>query len=46
VIIRAIKSRITGWPGHVERMGEVRSACRILIGKLKIINYWGDLVRA
>jgi hypothetical protein len=31
-IIRAIKSRITRWAGHVARM-EDRGACRVLVGR-------------
>jgi len=32
-IIRVIKSRRIKWEGHVARMGERRSAYRILVGK-------------
>jgi hypothetical protein len=32
-IIRMIKSRRVGWAGHVARMGEIRNAYRILVGK-------------
>jgi hypothetical protein len=32
-IVRVIKSRRMGWPGHVARMGERRSAYRKLVGK-------------
>jgi hypothetical protein len=32
-IIRVIKSRRMRWVGHVTRMGEVRNACKILVGK-------------
>jgi hypothetical protein len=32
-IIRMIKSRRMRWAGHVTRMGEKRSANRILVGK-------------
>jgi hypothetical protein len=28
-----IKSRRVRWGGHVERMGEKRNACRILMGE-------------
>jgi hypothetical protein len=28
-----IKSRRTGWTGHVARMGETRNAYRIILGK-------------
>jgi hypothetical protein len=32
-IIRVIKARRMRWAGHVARMGEVRGACNILVGK-------------
>jgi hypothetical protein len=32
-IIRVIKSRRMKWAEHVARMGEVRNACNILVGK-------------
>jgi hypothetical protein len=32
-VIRVIKSRRVRWTGHVARMGEVRNACSILVGK-------------
>jgi hypothetical protein len=32
-IIRVFKLRRMRWAGHVERMGEKRNACRILVGK-------------
>jgi hypothetical protein len=32
-IIRIIKSRRMRWAGHVARMGEMRNACRLLVGK-------------
>jgi hypothetical protein len=32
-IIRMIKSRRMRWAGHVARMGEVKNAYRILVGK-------------
>jgi hypothetical protein len=31
--MRAIKSRRMKWAGHVARMGEKRTACRILVGR-------------
>jgi hypothetical protein len=34
-IIRMFKSRRIRWVGHVERMGETRNACRILVGNQK-----------
>ena len=33
IIVRAIKSRIMRWVGHVARMGEGRGVYRILVGK-------------
>jgi hypothetical protein len=32
-IIRVIKSRSIRWVGHVARMGEMRNAYKILVGK-------------
>jgi hypothetical protein len=32
-IIRMMKSRRMRWAGHVSRMGELRNAYRILVGK-------------
>jgi hypothetical protein len=32
-IIRVIKARRMGWAGHVARIGGVRGACKILVGK-------------
>jgi hypothetical protein len=32
-VTRVIKSRRTRWEGHVARMGEVRNAYKILVGK-------------
>jgi hypothetical protein len=32
-IVRVIKSRRMRWAGHVARIGEVRSAYRILVGR-------------
>jgi hypothetical protein len=34
-MIRNIKSRKMRWAGHVERMGEKRNVCRLLVGKPK-----------
>jgi hypothetical protein len=34
-IIRVIKSTMMRWAGHVERMGKMRSAFEILVGKPK-----------
>jgi len=31
------------WAGHVARMGEERGVYRVLIGKPKGKNHWGDL---
>jgi hypothetical protein len=33
-IIRVTKSRRMRWAGHVARMGEIRTAYKILVGKL------------
>jgi len=32
-IVRVIKSRRMRWAGHVERMGEERGVCSVLVGK-------------
>jgi hypothetical protein len=32
-IVRVIKARRMRWAGHVARMGEVRGACNILVGR-------------
>ena len=42
-IVRVIKSRRMRWAGHVARMGEERGVYRVLIGKPKGKNHWGDL---
>jgi hypothetical protein len=34
-IIRIIKSRRMRWAGHVARMGEKRTAYRLLVGKAR-----------
>jgi hypothetical protein len=41
-IIRVIKSRRMRWAGHVTRMGQMRSAYNIMVGKPegKIILEW------
>ena len=31
--MRVVKSRLMRWAGHVARMGEVRGAHRVLVGK-------------
>jgi hypothetical protein len=33
-VIRLINSRKMRWAGHVSRMGEIRNAYKILVGKL------------
>jgi hypothetical protein len=33
-IIKMTKSRRMKWARHVERMGEIRSVCKILVGSL------------
>jgi hypothetical protein len=35
IIIRMIKPKRMRWAGHVARIGEVRNAYRILVGKTK-----------
>jgi hypothetical protein len=35
-IIRVIKSRIMRWAGHVARMGEMKNAYKILVGKSEV----------
>jgi hypothetical protein len=32
-VLRTIKSSRMRWAGHVARIGEMRNACRILVGK-------------
>jgi len=41
-IVRVIKSRRMRWAGHVSRMGEGRDVYRVLVGKLRERDYWGD----
>jgi len=38
-----IKSRRMRWTGHVACMGEHKGVCRVLVGKPKRRNHWGDL---
>jgi hypothetical protein len=38
-----IKSRRTRWTGHVARMGEMRNAFKILVGKPEGKNHLEDL---
>jgi hypothetical protein len=42
-IVRVIKARRMRWAGHVERMGEVKGAYNILVGKPEGRNHWKDL---
>jgi hypothetical protein len=42
-IIRVIKSRRMRWAEHVERMGEVRNAYQILVGKIR--RTWEENIR-
>jgi hypothetical protein len=42
-IIRVIKSSMTREAGHVTRMEERRSACRVLVGDLMERDHLGDL---
>jgi hypothetical protein len=41
-IVRVIKSRKVGWVGHVARIGKVRGVHRVLSGKLRERDHWGD----
>jgi len=41
-IIRVIKSRRMRWAGHVARIGERKSAYRVLMGKLRVRDYLVD----
>jgi hypothetical protein len=41
-IVRVIKARMR-WAGHVARMGEVRGAYNILVGKPEGRKHWEDL---
>jgi len=34
-IIRVIKSRKMRWAGHIARLGDMRGAYRVLVGKLE-----------
>jgi len=42
-IIRVIKSRRTRWPGHVERLWEMRAAYMVLVGRPEGRNHLEDL---
>jgi uncharacterized protein YjiS (DUF1127 family) len=42
-ITRAIKSRMMRWAGLVARMGEMRGACRVLVGNLSEIDHLDDI---
>jgi len=42
-IVRVIKWRRMRWAGHVTRIGEERGVYRVLVGKPKGKNHWGDL---
>ena len=41
-IVRVVKSRRMRWAGHVARMGEWRDVHRVLMGKLRERDHWGD----
>ena len=41
-IMRLIKPRRMGWPGHVVRMGEGRGVYGVLVRKLEAKNHWGE----
>jgi hypothetical protein len=42
-VIKVMKSRRMSWPGHVARMGDMRSAYTVLVGKPKEIDNSGGL---
>jgi len=42
-IVRVIKSRRMRWAWHVARMGEERGVYRVLVGKPREGDHWGDL---
>jgi hypothetical protein len=42
-IVRVINARRMRWAGHVARMGEVRGAYNILVGRPEGRNHWEDL---
>ena len=41
-IVRVIKSRRLRWAGHVARMEEGRGVHKVLVGKLRERDHWGD----
>jgi hypothetical protein len=41
-IVRVIKSRGIRWAGYVARMGENRGVYRVLVGKSRERDHWGD----
>jgi len=40
--VRVVKSRRMRWAGHVARMDEGRGVHRVLVGKLRERDDWGD----
>jgi hypothetical protein len=41
-MVRVIKSRRSGWAGHVERIGERRGVCRVFVRKVRERDHLGD----
>ena len=41
-IVRVVKWRRMRWAGHVARMGEDRGVHRVLVGKPRERDHWGD----
>jgi hypothetical protein len=41
-ILRVIKSKRMRWVGHVAGMGEGRGMYRVLVGKLRERDHWGN----
>jgi len=42
-IVRVIKSRILRWAWNLSRMGKERGVYRVLLGKPREGDHWGDL---
>jgi len=42
-IVRVIKSRRMRWAGHVACTGEEKGVYRVLVGKRRERDHWGDL---
>ena len=40
---RTVVGEVMRWAGHVARMGEERGVYRVLVGKPRERDHWGDL---